>query len=76
MDSDEAEEEGSDDDLEDEEEEGKDWDELEEEAKRCSALHTTCTHQCIMSKDLCSLLTVTINTFLKTRCRGSSAFAV
>lgn len=34
VDSDEAEEEGSDDELEDEEEEGKDWDELEEEAKR------------------------------------------
>ena len=34
MDSDEAEEEGSEDEFEDEEEEGKDWDELEEEAKR------------------------------------------
>lgn len=38
VDSDEAEEEGSDDELEDEEEEGKDWDELEEEAKRYTAL--------------------------------------
>lgn len=37
MDSDEAEEEGSEDEDEDEEEEGKDWDELEEEAKRYSA---------------------------------------
>ncbi|KAL3130646.1 hypothetical protein ABBQ38_008037 [Trebouxia sp. C0009 RCD-2024] len=34
VDSDEAEEEGSDDELEDEEEEGKDWDELEKEAMR------------------------------------------
>ena len=38
VDSDEAEEEGSDDELEDEEEEGKDWDELEEEAKRYTAM--------------------------------------
>ena len=34
VDSDEAQEEGSEEEDEDEEEEGKDWDELEEEAKR------------------------------------------
>ena len=57
VDSDEAEEEGSEDEYEDEEEEGKDWDELEEEAKRsvtlkCStmvSLHNCDTHKDILS---------------------------